>query len=239
MIPQTDIDKYNEKRKKSKTLFYQLFVTGAFFTSSALYIYMITQLYGNIFSFIPILFGWYMADLSDGLLHIYADNRKIYKITNFHEEVVYSFQYSHHVNPKSFINNVIIFSCSGELFKIIYSFGFMFLLYFLNYSYYYKIFITTWSFGIMLGQVIHGFAHMNYNELNIIIKILQKCKIILSNEKHNKHHIQVELNYAILNGWSNPLINYLFIHYIQPFMAKYPTYFIPQKLILESSFEKS
>jgi hypothetical protein len=176
-----------------------------------------------------------MSDLYLVLLHIYADNRRINKITNFHEQVIYSFQYIHHVNPKAFINDAIITAASGEFSMILHSFGFMFLLYFISYNHYYKIFITTWSFGIMLGQVIHGLTHMNYNELNIVIKCLQKCKIILSNEQHNKHHIKGELHYAILNGWSNPLLDYLFIHHIQPLMAKHPTYFIPQELILKTN----
>ena len=239
MIPQTDIDIYNEKRKKTKTVFYQLFVTCAFFTSSIFYINMIIQLYNNIFSFFPILFGWYMSDLYFGVFHIYLDNRKINKITNFHEEAVYSFQYSHHINPKSFIKDVIIFACSGEFAMIFISFIFMFLFYFLCDIHYYKLFITTWSFGIMLGQVIHGLTHMNYNELNIVIKCLQKCKIILSNEQHNKHHIKGELKYGIVNGWSNPLLDYLFIYYIQPFMTNHPTYFIPQELIFHSNYKKS
>jgi hypothetical protein len=239
MIPQADIDKYNEKRKKSKTLFYQLFVTGAFFTSSALYIYMITQLYGNIFSFIPIFLGLYISDLYFGIVHVYLDNRKIYKITNFHEELVYSFQYSHHITPKAFINNVIIFSCSGELTIIVTAWINTFLLYFLSHNNNYKLITTTMCLGSIFGQINHGFAHMNYNELSILIKFLQKCKIILTTEEHNKHHIEGQLNYGLVNGWSNPLMNYLFIHYIQPFMARHPSYFIPQKLILKSSFEKS
>ena len=235
MIPQTDIDTYNEKINKTNTMFYKLFITGAFFMSSALYIYMITQVYSNIFSFIPILFGWYMADLYIGMVHIYLDNRKINRITNFHEELIYNIQYIHHVNPKAFINNVIIFSYSEKLTIMTTSCLQTFLLYFLNYGDYYKIFLNTCSLGVVLGEVIHGFTHMNYTELNIIIKILQKCNIILSNEEHNKHHIKGQLHYGILNGWSDPMIDYLFIHYIQPFMAKHPTYFIPQKLTLESN----
>jgi hypothetical protein len=110
-----------------------------------------------------------------------------------------------------------------------------FLLYFLSQNIQYKLIVSTIFFGTTLGQVLHGITHMNYHELNIVIKFLQKCKIILTTEEHNKHHIEGQLNYGLVNGWSNPLTNYLFIHYIQPFMANHPIYFIPQKLILESN----
>jgi hypothetical protein len=236
MIPQTDIDIYNEKRKKTKTVFYQFFVTGAFFSSSILFINMIFHFYNDIFSFIPILLGWYMSDLYFGLVHIYLDNVKINKIRNLFEETVYSFQYSHHINPKAFINNVIIFACSGEFIIIVCSWLNMLLFYMVlpsSCDNEIKLVITTMYFGISIGQVAHGLAHMNYNELNIVVKCLQKSKIIINNEQHKRHHIKGMLDYGLVNGWSNPLTNYLFIHYIQKFMAKHPTYFIPQELIVK------
>ena len=242
MIPQTDIDRYNEKRKNTKTVFYQWFVTGSFFTSSILYCNMIFYLYNNIFSFIPILLGWYMSDLCFGLGHIYLDNVKINKITNLFDEIVYSFQYSHHINPKAFINNVIIFACSGEFITIVASWLTMLSFYLIlpnNYYYECKLMLTTMCFGLSIGQVVHGLIHMNYNELNIVVKCLQKCKIILNNEEHNKHHIEGILQYTLLNGWANPLVNFLFIHYFQPFMVKHPTHFIPQKLIMEPNKPKN
>jgi hypothetical protein len=217
------------KKKTKKTLFYQKVVTTTFFTSLLFYTTKIISLYDNIFSLIPIMIGWYTSDLYLGIVHIYLDNKKIEKITNFHEELIYSFQYSHHINPKAFINNISIYACSGELSIIIASFINMFLFYFLSQNNNYKLFITTTFFGTMIGQVAHGFAHMNYNELNIIIKILQKCKIIISNKEHNQHHIKGFLKYGILNGWSSFVLDYLFLNFIQPFMNKYPNFFIKQE----------
>jgi hypothetical protein len=233
MIPQKNIDVYNEKRKKTKTIFYQLFVTGVFFSSSILFINIIFHFYNNIFSFNPIFLGWYMSDLYFGLVHIYLDNVKINKIRNLFEETVYSFQYSHHINPKAFINNVIIFSCSGQLIVMVAAWLHMLLFYIIlpsNCNNEIKLILTTMCFGASVGQIAHGFAHMNYNELNVVVKCLQKCKIIINNEQHNRHHIKGILDYGLVNGWSNLFTNYLFIYYIQPFMAKHPTYFIPQEL---------
>lgn len=231
MIPQSDIDKFNENKQKKKTISYQQTWTTIFFLSFNFYILMIIYLFNDIF---PILLGWYLSDFFSGLFHIYFDNRITTRITNTHEELIYSFQYIHHINPKEFINNHSIFACGGEPGVLKLSFGLFLLLYFISDNTSYKLMISTFSLGNSVSQVNHGFSHMNYNELNIIIKFLQKSKIILSNEEHNKHHIKGQLKYAIVNGWSNPLLDYLFIYHIQPLMNQYPQFFKKQKLILDS-----
>lgn len=39
------------------------------------------------------------------------------------------------------------------------------------------------------------------------IRLLQKCRIILSPQIHNLHHIQFETDFSSVNGWSDPLLN--------------------------------
>ncbi|WP_201841431.1 fatty acid desaturase CarF family protein [Microvirga zambiensis] len=39
------------------------------------------------------------------------------------------------------------------------------------------------------------------------IRLLQRCGLILSPEKHNLHHIHFESNFSSINGWSDPLLN--------------------------------
>lgn len=39
------------------------------------------------------------------------------------------------------------------------------------------------------------------------IRLLQRCRIILSPERHNIHHIRFETGFSSVNGWSDPLLN--------------------------------
>jgi hypothetical protein len=39
------------------------------------------------------------------------------------------------------------------------------------------------------------------------IRILQKCRILLTPERHNIHHISFESDFSSVNGWSDPLLN--------------------------------
>ena len=42
-----------------------------------------------------------------------------------------------------------------------------------------------------------------------VIRLLQKSRIILNPEMHNLHHISFESDFSSVNGWSDPLINWI------------------------------
>jgi hypothetical protein len=51
------------------------------------------------------------------------------------------------------------------------------------------------------------------------IRVLQRCGLILSPEKHNIHHTHFETDFSSINGWSDPFLNPL----LRPLARRYKT----------------
>ena len=64
------------------------------------------------------------------------------------------------------------------------------------------------AFGIFssIAEISHYWCH-NPPRNNVIIAFLQKYRILLSLKHHRIHHTQDNMNYAFLNGVSDPLLN--------------------------------
>ena len=78
------------------------------------------------------------------------------------------------------------------------------------------------------SQCIHAFAHQNKADVPYVVSLLQRYAILLSPEHHQRHHRAGYLYYSIVNGWSNPLLNLLYVSILQPTMSCFPSYFIRQ-----------
>ena len=63
-------------------------------------------------------------------------------------------------------------------------------------------------FGILssIAEVSHYWCHQ-HKKNNRVVLGLQKCRLLLSFEHHRLHHINDNINYAFLNGVSDPLLN--------------------------------
>ena len=68
-------------------------------------------------------------------------------------------------------------------------------------------------FGVPLGILTnqcHKWAHMVHSKPHKIIRFLQKAGLIISHERHHKHHTgQFDTDYCIVNGWMNPFLDYI------------------------------
>jgi len=85
-----------------------------------------------------------------------------------------------------------------------------------NYLY---IFFLLLNFLTVHSQWTHKMAHKQYNK-NIIIKYLQKLKIILPSESHHQHHTTYDNHFSILNGWSNNQVDKLYKFMIKTSIIK-------------------
>ncbi len=66
--------------------------------------------------------------------------------------------------------------------------------------------LLTTSFFVTLTQFSHACAH-NHSK-NFFIIFLQKNNMFIHPKVHDHHHIVLDKDFSILNGWSNPLINF-------------------------------
>ena len=50
-----------------------------------------------------------------------------------------------------------------------------------------------------------------------LVRLLQRCRLILSPERHNLHHTHFEADFSSVNGWSDPLLNI----FLKPLARRY------------------
>ena len=155
----------------------------------------------QIFSFIV---AYFLTDFINGLVHMYMDNNENYEsvagplIASFH---------LHHKTPLYKKNNILLvyFNESGS--KIWLS-GFLIIV-----SIVMSIFdinriilyiILYFSILSSVAEVAHYLCHGSNTKLVIF---LGRSHLLLDKHHHGRHHIEDNVNYAFLNGMSDPLIN--------------------------------
>lgn len=152
--------------------------------------------------------AYLVTDFVNGLVHMYMDNNTHYKsivgpfVASFH---------LHHANPRYVDKHIIkiyFFESGTKFWLLLYlivlcisqtkahlPFGLNFVLV---------------SVGILssVAEVSHYLSH-NATNNNKIIRCLQKYYFLLSIEHHAPHHIKDNINYAFLNGLTDPCINWI------------------------------
>lgn len=155
---------------------------------------------------VTFLIAYITTDFVNGLIHMYMDNNVNYKssigplIAAFH---------LHHKQQlyKTRSALLVYFFETGSKFWLI---GYMIILVFLqnklNLNLYLNFFLVSFAILSSFAEVSHYWCH-NSHENNFIISKLQKYRIILSKKHHRHHHNKDNVNYAFLNGMTDPLIN--------------------------------
>lgn len=213
--------------------------------------YHIRSLYTNWYDVSFILIGLYGADFFTGIVHLFLDyklirvNNKIinneltslksiqkYENHKFSviDDIAFNFQI-HHFGPQKFIENRPFYNPRGQFELMLFLttpvyFLHLLLLYTISDTWTKrKFFITMFTFimSATTSQIIHGISHRH--KIPYILKLFQTSNIILPKEQHVTHHKLLKYNYAILNGWSNPLFNYLCDTIFYPSMKKLPDVF--------------
>jgi len=167
--------------------------------------------------------GIYFADLITGLGHLIFDYVKPDAVPEksrpFIQWVAYGFQY-HHVVPTSWND--------GDFFYLgILRTG---MTVFTPLALLQQLTVATPGLSICLGsmalaglfcQLPHAAAHgrWRHTRWSSMISFLQKCGLLLSPSSHHEHHSQFDCNFAILTGWSQPVLNAFYKHVWQHVVA--------------------
>ncbi len=157
----------------------------------------------SIFSFI---IAYLVADFTGGLIHMYMDNNSSYLsvfgpfIAAFH---------LHHKKPTYKNRNILLvyyYESGSKYWLAIYYailIGLRYKNFILDDVYLFLFFI---GFLSTVAEVSHYLCH---NSKSKIVLFLQKYKILLSKKHHYLHHRKDNINYAFLNGISDPILNLL------------------------------
>jgi hypothetical protein len=170
------------------------------------------------------IIGLYLADFSFALIHLFFDN---YRGKNkLLQKIADDFK-GHHINPQNVLDRTI----KDLLFQTSIVPGALFYTLFRPKSKKHKLTHLIFLYAQFFGQLTHKAAHyINHatkeekeSAIGQILQILQKNNIIIKPEDHKKHHDAKynDINFGIINGWSNPVINEILkIPFIHDFIFK-------------------
>jgi hypothetical protein len=178
-------------------------------------VFQIVPLSIGIFSqLLAVICSCFITDFVNGLVHMYMDNNDSYHtvagplIANFH---------LHHKIPKYKVSPlpVVYFMETGSKVWLV---GYLALvMVMLNVfqinpiAAYILVYVGILS---SLAEVSHYLCHTSNSP---ITSSLMHCGLLLSKRHHGRHHLEDNVNYAFLNGWSdvilNPIAKYLYAGY--------------------------
>jgi hypothetical protein len=180
------------------------------------------------------LFGWYLADLGSGLVHMYMDyrpcipgtglkdlyfwegsrdspeflakQREVYARISTFERVVYDFK-KHHPFPDLLGRHSL-----WHLMKAPVAYVTLPLSLALNLVFglthppgWLIVGAITYLLGISLSQGFHGALHRS--DVGWGVRAMRRVGLLMTQTAHQKHHATLVHDFAVINGWSNPLVN--------------------------------
>ena len=159
---------------------------------------------GLIGHFLAFIIAYVLTDFLNGLVHMIMDHKENYD--SFYGPLVANF-HLHHQTPKYTKHNlmVVYFNETGAKIWLVPFLGFV--LYFVvNGSLSPFMLHTLVYIGILssVAEVSHYLCHTSDSR---VAHFLARIGMLLSREHHTPHHEGDNMNYAFLNGMSDPLIN--------------------------------
>ena len=172
--------------------------------------------------------GLFYADLNSGLVHIYLDNSKILNNNSLVDRFRQEFQL-HHENPVAQFEIDPKYRAHYEM-NMVFPYAILPFFFIKNLSNNLRFFIVSFCIGSVLQQTSHYWCHARIHDkpMPLIGKLMQgftlkeigniknnnirkllECSLVLNPIKHQRHHADPtnNMNFCILNGWANPLLN--------------------------------
>lgn len=181
------------------------------------------------------LIGWYLADLASGLVHMYMDyrpcrpgtglntlyfwegprdseeflalQRQVYSRISFFERVVYDFK-KHHPFPDLLGRHPFWHLAKGPVFVVVLPLSLAFSALFV--ATHPPAWLLVGAVVFLLGagttQAFHGTLHKA--DVGPFIATMRRLGLAMSAQAHKFHHDTLTQDFAVINGWSNPVVNF-------------------------------
>lgn len=141
------------------------------------------------------------------MLHWAADTWGNFETPIFGSTVIRNFR-THHLDPQDIVNHSFAETCANSSYPVPFVIAAAY--YTTSGTYLSQTFNWMIIFSIILGILTnqcHKWSHMVGTQPPRIVVFLQKAGLIISHEKHHKHHQgNFDTDYCIINGWMNPLL---------------------------------
>ncbi len=143
---------------------------------------------------LQILAGWALADLLSGLAHLILDRATFLRswpvLGPIHRDVV-----AHHDLPGDMLRRSFL-AVTGQSLLVAAPF-----LVFVWWPW----FGVPLAFGLAFSTRTHVWSHRRVNPLPV--RLLQRLRLVLPPAWHDRHHRNPDRAYAVVCGWTNPLID--------------------------------
>jgi hypothetical protein len=158
----------------------------------------------------------YAADLMCAAVHIYLDHRKVDADGPVSESWIlreldrgaYGFQL-HHGDPLSFVRGMKLTGQSGQLHILVLGTIPLAVLTALVPCKPIRITLNAMNMLASSTQVVHALTHLPRSQVPRAVRWAQEHGLLISRKTHARHHARPEADFAIVNGWCNPLVNAL------------------------------
>lgn len=160
---------------------------------------------------LPVVLAFIIAqlfiDFISGVFHWAADTWGKVETPIFGQTVIKNFR-THHLDPQDITLHSFAETCANSSYPAPFVIAIGFLTNsgsFLSQTYNWMIIFGV-VLGIMTNQC-HKWAHMVHAKPPLVVRFLQKSGLIISHEKHHRHHTgNFDTDYCIINGWMNPIL---------------------------------
>jgi len=174
------------------------------------------------------IIAYILADMIGGFAHLFTDTNDNY--SNYITGPLIAAFHLHHKKPKYKNNNIctVYFNENGPKVWLL-IFIIIFLIMKKKGKINNKMIITVcilFSFLSSFAEVSHYLCH---NSNNVIVKKLQKYRILLDPYIHKIHHTQDNINYTFLNGCTDFIVNYFAIKYFNGYKNNIDLHYLKYK----------
>lgn len=179
---------------------------------------------------LPVVVGFVISqlfvDFISGLAHWGADTWGKFETPIFGPTLIRGFR-MHHLDPNDITKHSFAETCANSSYPAPFVMALSF--YYNTNSFvsqtYNWVIIFAIVFGILTNQC-HKWSHMEQIKPNFIVRFLQQSGLIISHQKHHRHHQgDFDTDYCIINGWMNPILEKInFWRRLEALITKYTGY---------------
>ena len=135
-----------------------------------------------------------------------ARQAEIYARLSLFERVVYDFK-KHHPFPDLLGRHSFVHLMKGPTFAVVLPFSLALNLLFLllRPPGWLLVAVVVMLIGASMSQAFHGALHRD--DVGLTLRVLRRAGFVMTRRAHQAHHDTLTQDFAVINGWSNPLVN--------------------------------
>ena len=161
----------------------------------------------SIITILITLFIAYIAtDFINGLVHMIVDNSTNYTSVVGPYVAAFHLHHTRLTYQNKHVIKIFFYESGHKIWLFFYLWILCFSQHLFHLNFCFNLFLVAIGFLSSLAELSHFWCH-NSTRGNALVRWLQKYRILLSMKHHRIHHTDDNVNYAFLNGMTDPFLN--------------------------------